>query len=116
VVQAWQLTSNNVITHLADFTFTSNVFTKAVPPQSITLFVVPTAPAPPQIRVGSLSTSNTFDLWVDAQSNFRYVIQSATNFSSWTSLATNTPTSNSWHVVLPTANRDFTLYRARWLP
>jgi hypothetical protein len=116
VAQAWQLTSNNVITRLADFTFTSNAFTKAVPPQSITLFVVPTAPSPPQLRVGSLSTSNTLDLWLDAQSNFRYVIQSATNFSSWTSLVTNTPASNSWHVVLPASNRDFTLYRARWLP
>jgi hypothetical protein len=116
VAQAWQLTSTNVITRLADFSFTSNAFTKAVPPQSITLFVLPTAPNPPQLRVGSLSSSNSFDLWLDAQPNFRYVIQSATNFSSWISLTTNTPASNSWHVVLPATNRAFTLYRAKWLP
>ncbi len=116
VAQAWQLTSNNVITRLSDLAFAGNSFTKVVPPQSITLFVVPTAPSPPQIRVGSLSSSNTFDLWLDAQANYRYVIQSATNFSSWTSVATNTPTSNSWHVIVPANNRVFTLYRAKWLP
>src|SRR5262245_60112397 len=39
--QAWQLTATNVITRLADLTISGAVLTATLPPQSITLFVVP---------------------------------------------------------------------------
>ena len=40
--QAWQLTSTNAITHLADVTLSGNSIVTTLPAQSITLFVVPT--------------------------------------------------------------------------
>ncbi|HEX7251824.1 MAG TPA: glycoside hydrolase family 44 protein [Thermoanaerobaculia bacterium] len=40
-VQVWQLTAANSITRLADLTVSSNTVSTSVPPQSITLFVIP---------------------------------------------------------------------------
>jgi hypothetical protein len=40
-VQVWQLTSQNVITRLADLAVTGSTLTASLPPQSVTLFVVP---------------------------------------------------------------------------
>ena len=39
--QAWQLTSANAITHLADVALNGGTLTATVPPQSVTLFVIP---------------------------------------------------------------------------
>jgi hypothetical protein len=39
--QVWQLTSANTIAHLADLSFSSTSFVATLPPQSVTLFVVP---------------------------------------------------------------------------
>ncbi len=39
--QAWQLTASNLITRLPDLNFAGNTFSSTVPPQSITLFVLP---------------------------------------------------------------------------
>jgi hypothetical protein len=45
--QVWQLTASNAITRLSDVAFGGNSFTSTLPPQSITLFVLPGgAPAP----------------------------------------------------------------------
>jgi len=41
--QVWQLTAANSIDRLADMTFTGNSFAMTLPPQSITLFVLPVA-------------------------------------------------------------------------
>ena len=41
--QVWQLTSANTITRLSDLSFTGTTITNTLPPQSITLFVVPAA-------------------------------------------------------------------------
>jgi hypothetical protein len=49
--QVWQLTSANAITRLADLAVSGNSIVVTLPPQSVTLFVVPpggTAPAPPR--------------------------------------------------------------------
>jgi glycosyl hydrolase family 44 len=40
-VQAWQLTAANTIARLADLPVTSNAVSTTVPPQSVTLFVIP---------------------------------------------------------------------------
>jgi hypothetical protein len=45
--QVWQLTSANAITRLADLTFGGNSLTATLPPQSITLFVLPAGVAAP---------------------------------------------------------------------
>ena len=44
--QAWQLTAANTITRLADTSVSGNAITATLPAQSVTLFVVPAAPAP----------------------------------------------------------------------
>src|SRR6185503_16605867 len=44
--QSWQLTSSNNITRLADVAVWGQALTATVPPQSVTLFVVPTSGAP----------------------------------------------------------------------
>ncbi len=108
--QLWQLTSANAITRLADLSFVGSVFSNTVPAQSITLFVLP---APPRLRPGGLGGGSTFDFWLDGQAGQRYVVQSTTNFVNWLPVATNTPSSNSWHVVLP-ASGAHRFYRARW--
>jgi PKD repeat protein len=41
--QVWQLDASNVINRLADLSFAGNSFTATLPPQSITLFVLPAA-------------------------------------------------------------------------
>jgi hypothetical protein len=60
--QVWQLTSANAIARLADVTVTGASLSTTVPPQSITLFVVPTSagspPSPPtNLRMVSSSSA-----------------------------------------------------------
>src|SRR5581483_3346496 len=43
--QVWRLTAANAITRLADVSFTGNSFAATLPPQSVTLFVLPAASA-----------------------------------------------------------------------
>ena len=115
--QAWQLTSANVINRLSDIHFTGGIFTNTVPAQSITLFVLPfgTPPPAPTLQSGSLSATNTFDLWLQGTASQRYVLLSSTNLADWTPIQTNTLASSSWHVVVP-AYRSPGFYRGQWLP
>src|SRR5262245_27854690 len=58
--QVWQLTSANVINHLSDLNFIGSSFTITVPPQSVTLFVIPAsgvAKQPPTARISASPTS-----------------------------------------------------------
>ena len=115
--QVWQLTAANVIRRLSDLTFAGNSFTSAVPPQSITLFVLPAGspPPPPTLRPGLLSAGRSLDLWVDGQSGRRYVLQATTNFVSWYPVVTNSLSSNSWKISVSATN-NCAFYRAQWLP
>ena len=65
--QLWQLTSSNAITRLADVTFSGNSLTASVPPQSITLFVLPPSGSqnqPPTARISASPMSGTAPLAV----------------------------------------------------
>ena len=66
--QAWQLTSSNSITHLADVAVSGQGFATSVPAQSITLFVVANSGAPvnqpPVARATATPTSGTAPLAV----------------------------------------------------
>jgi hypothetical protein len=112
--QVWQLTSANSITRLSDLAFTGNSFTNNLPPQSITLFVV-SAGGAPHLRAGTLSPSNTFDLWLDGVASQRYVIQAATNFVNWVPVQTNTLATNSAHLFIA-AGQPYRFFRAQWMP
>ena len=112
--QIWQLTSANAITRLPDLTFTGGTITNTLPPQSVTLLIVPGG-TPPRLRAGAVSATNTFDLWLDGQSGQRYALQSSSDFVNWTSLETNTLAGTSLNLVVPTTNA-IGFFRARWLP
>jgi len=61
VAQAWQLTSANVITRLADVNFAGSTFAVSVPAQSITLYVIAggTPNTPPTAVIDANPTSGT---------------------------------------------------------
>ncbi|HEU0005802.1 MAG TPA: glycoside hydrolase family 44 protein [Terriglobia bacterium] len=67
VAQVWQLTSANAINHLPDISFAGSNFSTPVPPQSITLFVVPTSDItnqPPTAVIAANPTSGSAPLAV----------------------------------------------------
>jgi hypothetical protein len=115
----WQLTSANNILQLPDITFSGSAFSNSVPPQSITLYVLPTfsaVPTPPRLRAGIFSSTNTFDLWLDGQAGLRYALLSSEDLLNWKPIATNTLSGNSWHILLPTSNGPSIYYRGQWEP
>lgn len=113
--QVWQLTSANVITHLSDLALSGNSISNSLPPQSITLFIVPSGTVqPPHLRAGGKS-ANTFDFWLDGQTGQKYIIQATTDFTTWQPIQTNTLASNSLHIVLSGA-LPYSFFRAQWTP
>ena len=115
--QVWQLTSANAITRLSDIRFAGSAFTNTVPAQSITLFVLPAATTPPAptLRPGSLSATNTFDLWLNGTAGQRYVLLSSSDLANWAPVQTNTLLSSSWHIVF-SVNGPRRFYRGQWAP
>jgi hypothetical protein len=117
MAQVWQLTSANAITRLSDIRISVNTLTNSVPPQSITLLAVPAGtPPPPQLRAGTISATNTFDLWLDGTAGQRYVLAESRDLVTWTPVATNILSTDSWHIVLPAGNGTLTFFRGQWLP
>ena len=116
--QAWQLTSANAITPLGSFSFAGTTFTSTVPPQSITLYVLPpaAAPPPPQLRAGNLSTSGAFDLWLYGTAGQRYALQASGDLRTWRDLLTNTLSGTSWHIVRGSSDGPQQFYRGLWTP
>jgi hypothetical protein len=89
-----------------------------MPPQSITLFVVPMVAsglAIPMLQATPNGSANNFDLWINGQAGRSYVLQATTNFIQWSALQTNTLASNSWHSVL-SAPAQGMFYRVQELP
>jgi hypothetical protein len=113
--EVWQLSSANTIAHLANVSFQGNSFSNTLPAQTITLFVLAEA-VPPTLRAGGISTSNSFDLWIDGLAGQKYVVQSSSNFANWIPVVTNSMASNSLHVLLPPPLYNQRFYRARWVP
>jgi len=98
--QVWQMSSanTNAILQLPNATITSNLISNSLPPQSITLFVV----APNTNSGPSLHFSGT-NLWLNGTGGSKYILQSSTNLSQWTSISTNQLSSNS--IALPVSFR-----------
>jgi hypothetical protein len=114
--QVWQLTSANTITHLSNVAVSGNSISATLPPQSITLFVVPPGVVlPPQLRPIGMSSATTFDFWLDGQAGQKYIIQATTDFVNWAPVQTNTLPSNSVHLVL-SATTPYRFFRAQWTP
>ena len=108
--QAWQLTSSNVITRLADVTYTGGVVSDQLPAQSITLFVLPAAQTF-QLRLGTNAAARQLELWLDGPAGQDCILQSSTNLTVWSGVSTNTFVSNSFRVVVGTTNPARMFYR-----
>jgi hypothetical protein len=117
IAQVWRLTSANAITRLSDISLAGSTFSNTLPAQSITLFVLlgVTLPSPPVLRAPTMTSSNTFAVWLDGQAGQRYAMLGSSDFVNWTAVQTNTLGSNSLHVILPRTNAH-RFYRAQWLP
>jgi hypothetical protein len=110
IAQAWQLTASDVITQLPGISYAGGVLTNQLPAQSITLYVLPTAKNF-SLRVGTNAPSHQMELWMDGQGGQSYILQSSTNFTVWSSISTNTFTSNSFRMLLGTTNASSMFYR-----
>ena len=108
--QAWQLTSANVITHLADVPYANGTLSNTLPSQSITLFILPTAKNL-RLRIGTNAVPSQVELWMDGQGGQRYILQSSTNLTAWSAVSTNTFVSNSFRVLVSTTNPSRMFYR-----
>jgi hypothetical protein len=108
--QAWQLTASNVIMQLPAVPYAGGVLSNLLPAQSITLFVLPTA-TNLRLRLGTNAAPGQLLLWMDGQGGQRYLLQSSTNLVTWSTVSTNTFTTNSFSVLLPTANPAAMFYR-----
>jgi hypothetical protein len=110
--QVWQLTSANAITQLANTGVTNGILSRVLPAQSITLFVVPGATAF-NLRIGANRPAGRLELWLDGQAGQSYIVQSSTNHATRSGYSTNTPTSNSFSVLVATTNSARMFYRGR---
>ncbi len=115
--QFWQLTASNVITRLPDIPLAGNTFTSTLPPQSISLFVLPAStPIAPILRLDPLGPTNTFDFWLDGQAGQSYVISWSGDLRTWFPLQTNTLAGTSLHFIVPATNAPARFFRAQWKP
>ena len=105
--QVWQLNSANVMARLADVSVVSGIISNALPPQSLTLFVVPSVP--PRLQIfGGVPTN----LWLNGTAGLQYVIQSSTNLIQWTPFATNILVTNSISIPVSQASSANLFFRA----
>ncbi len=109
--QVWQMAPAYGITRQNDLTFAGKTVTATVPPQSLTMLVLPGAK--PGLRPGGVGAPGNARLWIDGQAGEKYVIESTTNLSGWTILQTNTLVTNSLSLTLP-ATGSKRWFRARW--
>jgi hypothetical protein len=112
--QTWQLTASNVITRLNDSVLAGHTLSNTVPAQSITLFVLPSAP-PFQLRPDAGGRSGPWNLWLDGQAGQTYILQSSTNLASWAAVSTNTLSSNSVLVNISPLGTAARYYRGLWV-
>jgi hypothetical protein len=113
--QAWQLTASNTISHLAPIPYTGGVLSNTLPPQSITLLVLPTA-TNLDLRLGASIAPHQMAVWMDGQAGQRYILQSSTNLVNWSGVSTNLLASNSFRLLLGTTNAARSFYRSLLAP
>ena len=107
----------NAITRRADVAINGNSVSNALPPQSVSLWVIAGGGVPARLRANAMSATNTLMATIFATTGQRYVIEGSTNTANtnWTPVVTNTMASTNQSLALP-ANSPQRFYRARWLP
>ena len=109
--QVWQLAAGNPIARLADVKLAGGAISNPLPPQSVTLFVVPTAP--PQLQIAKGAQTN---LWINGTAGLKYVLQWSTNLTQWTPFATNQLATNSLAMPVSVTSPARRFFRAVWQP
>jgi hypothetical protein len=104
--QVWRLGATS-IARLADAALAGSVISNTVPPQSLTLFVVPSAP--PRLQISGNAMTH---LWLSGTAGLQYVIQSSTNLFQWTPVATNILVTNSISIPVSPASSANLFFRA----
>jgi hypothetical protein len=115
IAQRWQLTAANVITPLANLSFTNSVLKDTVPSQSITLYVLP-AVSPFSLKPGPNLAAGQFTIWLTGQTGLVYAVQSSTDLIHWSGFATNPLASNAIPFSVSVTNSTLRFYRALWSP
>jgi hypothetical protein len=108
--QRWQLTSANVINHLANLSLTNGVLGDLLPAQSITLFVLP-ATNTFYLQISTNSPPGQINIRLHGQVGQTYVLQSGTDLISWSAVSTNLLTSNAFDYFMPMTNTAQMFYR-----
>jgi hypothetical protein len=99
-VQSWRLAASNSIVRLPDTNFSNGLLNQTLPPQSITLFVLP-AGTPPALRVATNNPPGQMGIWLDGQAGSTYALLSSTNLVNWAGLSSNTLSGNSYLFLVP---------------
>ena len=110
--QVWQLTSANTITRLADLAGTGTTLGATVPPQSVTLFVLPSSvPNQPTLRA-TLGSGNVLNISFSSQTNRRYQLETSTDLlgSGWVAAGQPFTGTGSASQVVNTAIGGFRQY------
>jgi hypothetical protein len=108
--QRWQLTSANVITHLADLTLTNGVLSDTLPAQSITLFVL-SATNSFNLQIGNNNPPGQMGVWLNGEAGQSYTLQASTDLVHWSVVNSNLLASNSFEFFMPTTNATQMFYR-----
>lgn len=110
--QRWQLTSNNVISHLSNVSLANGVLNDTLPSQSITLYVLP-ATNSFNLQVANNSPAGQLGIWLNGQAGQTYILQSSPDLVHWSPAGTNLLTSNSFEFFMPTTNAAQIFYRGQ---
>jgi len=108
--QRWQLTSANIINHLADISLTNRVLSDLLPAQSITLYVLPGANNF-NLQIVNNSPPGQLGVRLNGQMGQTYLLQMSPDLLNWTAVSTNLLSSNSIELFMPMTNGTPTFYR-----
>jgi hypothetical protein len=98
--QVWQLNSSEVITQLSNLSYSAGTLQTTVPPQSVTLFVIPPSSIL-SMAAGPSRTDGNFAFSVKGEIGGTFVLQTSTNLLNWAPVSTNTFSSPQYQFVLP---------------
>lgn len=93
-IQRWELDSANAITRLADVNAAGNAVTLSLPPQSVTLLIVP-ADIPPILTATATSTTQVALSWTAVPNAVNYEIQRSFGGAAYSTLTTVATTTHN---------------------
>lgn len=117
--QVWQLASANTLSRLSDLAVSGNSLNTILPPQSVTLFVIPgITPLPtPTLTGSSMSPPGTFKVTLNGQPGLTYLVQQSADLGSgasgWIPICTNTLSGASTNLAFTSA-ASAQYFRACW--